>query len=131
MEHGSAREEDEGRRGEGREGVAENAAKKGDRGGERLLNLCRLCVVNEPDMLYAFARARENYEAPNKVPTVGIGEERKNPVLPVVKLAGGRFSNRKEDPETDPGKPRHMGVRKFGSRLVEGGRFVKGCYLCE
>lgn len=43
---------------------------------ERLLNLRRLCVVNEPDMLYAFARVRENYETQNKVPAEGIGEAR-------------------------------------------------------
>lgn len=33
---------------------------------KRLLNLHRLCVVNEPDMFYAFARARGNYETRNK-----------------------------------------------------------------
>lgn len=38
---------------------------------KRLLNLHRLCVVNEPDMFYAFARARGNYEARNKVSTKG------------------------------------------------------------
>lgn len=36
---------------------------------ERLLNLHRLCVVNEPDIFYAFARARENYKTRNEVST--------------------------------------------------------------
>lgn len=45
-----------------------SSAKKGDSDRARLLNLRRLYVVNEPDMLYAFARTREHYETRNKVP---------------------------------------------------------------